>query len=346
MPGVRPALRDDAPRRLEHHDDRRLVVGAEDRPAGVADDAVLDHGLERPVGGTVSRWAQRKIGVPPRPLAGQPAEDVARSSSRRRRRRRPRPTRGRVASSSAITRSATARSSPGGLGIAQSSRKQVERRPSRQRASRLDGERAAPTRARAALEGRADEPAEERRRPRRARLELRVELARDEPRMVGQLDDLDEPALLERARDDEPVLDELVAELVVDLVAVPVALVDRRLAVDLARARALAELDRLRAEAHRAAEVLDLLLLGQQVDHRVRRLRVHLGRVGALEPARRGGRTRETATCIPRQMPRYGIPRSRATRQARILPSQPREPNPPGHEHAVRPCSSSSTASS
>ena len=43
----------------------------------------------------------------------------------------------------------------------------------------------------------------------------------------------------------------------------------------------------------------------------------------------------ETATCIPRQMPRYGIPRSRATRQAVIFPSQPREPKPPGHEDAV-----------
>ena len=38
----------------------------------------------------------------------------------------------------------------------------------------------------------------------------------------------------------------------------------------------------------------------------------------------------DTATCMPRQMPRYGIRRSRATRQARIFPSQPREPNPPG----------------
>ena len=38
----------------------------------------------------------------------------------------------------------------------------------------------------------------------------------------------------------------------------------------------------------------------------------------------------ETATCIPRQMPRYGIASSRATRQARIFPSQPREPKPPG----------------
>ena len=44
------------------------------------------------------------------------------------------------------------------------------------------------------------------------------------------------------------------------------------------------DLDRLGAEAHRAAEVLDLLLLREQVDHRVRRLGVHLRRVRAVEP--------------------------------------------------------------
>ena len=42
-----------------------------------------------------------------------------------------------------------------------------------------------PPSARVSLERGGDELAEERRRPRRARLELRVELARDEPRMVG-----------------------------------------------------------------------------------------------------------------------------------------------------------------
>ena len=145
--------------------------------------------------------------------------------------------------------------------------------------------RAARRRARArALERRADELAEERRRARRPRLELRVELARDEPRVVGQLDDLDQPPLLERARDDEARVDELLAVLVVDLVAVAVALVDDGLVVGVARPRPLRDLDRLRAEPHRAAEILDLLLLREQVDHRVRRLGIHLGRVGALEP--------------------------------------------------------------
>ena len=51
------------------------------------------------------------------------------------------------------------------------------------------------------------------------------------------------------------------------------------------RARPVLELDRLRAEAHRAAEILDLLLLREQVDDRERRLGVHLGRVRPVQPA-------------------------------------------------------------
>src|SRR5881409_2918748 len=44
----------------------------------------------------------------------------------------------------------------------------------------------------ALLARRAHEPGEQRMRPRRAGLELRVELAPDEPRMIGELDHLDE----------------------------------------------------------------------------------------------------------------------------------------------------------
>ena len=73
-------------------------------------------------------------------------------------------------------------------------------------------------------------------------------------------------------------------EMVVHLVAVPVALVDDGLAVRLPCARPLDELDRLSTEPHRPAEILDLLLLRQEVDDRVRRLGIHLRRVRAGEP--------------------------------------------------------------
>ena len=49
---------------------------------------------------------------------------------------------------------------------------------------------------------------------------------------------------------------------------------------------------------------------------------------------------------MPRQMPRYGIASSRATRQARIFPSQPREPKPPGTSTPSTPASSARASSS
>src|SRR5918992_126096 len=82
-----------------------------------------------------------------------------------------------------------------------------------------------------ALQSRTDEVPEERRRARRARLELGVELAGHEPGVVVQLDDLHEPPLLVRARDDQSGLHEPRPEVVVHLVAVPVAFVDDGLAV-------------------------------------------------------------------------------------------------------------------
>ena len=42
-----PILGDHPPRGVQHRRDRGLVVRAEDRAAGVADDAVVDDGLNR-----------------------------------------------------------------------------------------------------------------------------------------------------------------------------------------------------------------------------------------------------------------------------------------------------------
>ena len=101
--------------------------------------------------------------------------------------------------------------------------------------------------------------------------------------MAGQLDDLHEAPAVEGSADDKPRVGELLAVMVVHLVAVPVALEDDGVAIQLARLRPLGHLDRLRPEAHRPAEILDSLLLRQEVDDRERRLRVHLRRVGAVE---------------------------------------------------------------
>ena len=47
-PAVRAVLGHDPPRGLEHRGHGGLVVGAEDRATRVVDDAVLEHGLDRP----------------------------------------------------------------------------------------------------------------------------------------------------------------------------------------------------------------------------------------------------------------------------------------------------------
>src|SRR5260221_13509025 len=101
----------------------------------------------------------------------------------------------------AATTSATALSSPGGLGIAASSVKSSSTSgiAPKSRGCSLEGACCCED-GRAALEGAraggADELTEERRRPGRARLELGMELRGDEPRMVRELDHLDEPPLL------------------------------------------------------------------------------------------------------------------------------------------------------
>jgi len=73
------------------------------------------------------------------------------------------------------------------------------------------------------------------------------------------------------AGDAEAVLLEPGQVVVVDLVAVPVALLDEPLPVDPRGHRALAQQHRVEPEPHGAALVLDVTLLGQQIDHVVGR---------------------------------------------------------------------------
>src|SRR3954453_18231673 len=110
-----------------------------------------------------------------------------------------------------------------------------------------------------------------------------MELARHKPGMMGHLANLAEPSFLKRPGHDQPGLDECGPIVIVDLVAMTVTLMHDGLPIGLVGARAFADFDRLRTESHRPAEVLDLLLLGKQIDHGMRRLRIHLGRVGPFE---------------------------------------------------------------
>ena len=111
--------------------------------------------------------------------------------------------------------------------------------------------------------------------------------------MIRNLDHLDQ-VVHRQSRETQSGLFEARAIVVVDLVAVPVPLLDCLRAIHLGRERALDQRYRLRAEPHRATHVglfvalLDLaafvLPLRDQRHNRVRRLLVELGAHCALEP--------------------------------------------------------------
>src|SRR6266511_3206914 len=130
---------------------------------------------------------------------------------------------------------------------------------------------------------RRDEPGEERVGRERLRLELRVELAAHEVRVVVELDHLDEVQVRVHAREDHPDLLVLRAVRVVELEAVAVALLDELGAVKLSRLRPVPERAGVAPEPHRPALVCDALLALHERDDRVRGLVVELERVRPVE---------------------------------------------------------------
>src|SRR5688572_25407084 len=90
--------------------------------------------------------------------------------------------------------------------------------------------------------------------------EFRMELSGDEPRMVRQLHDFHQAVAREPGKF-EPALAEAFQIGVVEFEAMAVTLEDEVLAVDLARHRASAEHDLLRAETHAAAFGCSLIAL-------------------------------------------------------------------------------------
>src|SRR5262245_32122937 len=128
-----------------------------------------------------------------------------------------------------------------------------------------------------------DERREQRMRTRRLRLEFRMELHGEVPRMTRQLRNLDELAVGRSSRDAQAVLGQRALVEAVELVAMTVALVDERRAVYALRQRSWRQLARVRAKPHGAAQVVDAEQIAQLVDDLGRRIRVALGRIGVAE---------------------------------------------------------------
>ncbi len=135
----------------------------------------------------------------------------------------------------------------------------------------------------ASLQRRLHEAAEQRVRLRRLRPELGVALHRHEPRVRRQLDRLHQLAVRAEARKRHAVRLELLPVLVVELVTVPVPLLNLRDAVSRQRPAALRQLARVRSQTHRTAHVRNGVLLVEQADDGVGEVVVDLRRVGVLQ---------------------------------------------------------------
>src|SRR5216683_389536 len=104
------------------------------------------------------------------------------------------------------------------------------------------------------------ESREQRMRAHRPRFQLRMELAADEPGMVGQFDHLDQRAVRRQSRRAQTVLRQHVAVGVRHLVPVAMALAYLRRVVGLRDMRTRTEPAGIGTETHRAAHLLDAFL--------------------------------------------------------------------------------------
>src|SRR5438067_4859237 len=131
-------------------------------------------------------------------------------------------------------------------------------------------------------------------RMRRLRLELRMELHGEIPRVLRQFGDLDELAVRRAARDAHAVLRQRALVQAVELVAVTVPLGDRVRPVDALRQRSWRELAGVAAQAHGAAEIVDAEQIAQLVDHFRGALGIDFGRIGVVQ-------TRDVARVLDRR---------------------------------------------
>jgi hypothetical protein len=131
--------------------------------------------------------------------------------------------------------------------------------------------------------GGGDETVEQGMRAVRFALEFRMKLAGDEKWVAGQFDDFDQFTVGRPSAKAEAGFGERLVIIVVEFVAMPVALVDDESAIQARGVRAHRQLASLASQAHRAALGRDLLLLIQQRDDRVRGPRIEFGGMGFLQ---------------------------------------------------------------
>src|SRR5215218_7188531 len=114
-------------------------------------------------------------------------------------------------------------------------------------------------------------------RARRLRLELRMELHGDIPRMPWQFGDFDELAVRRAAGNLQTTLGQSAFVEAIEFVAMAMPFLDEIRAVDALRERTGRQRTRIAAEPHRAAEIVDAEQIAQLVDHLGGGVRIALG---------------------------------------------------------------------
>src|ERR1700739_4612254 len=129
------------------------------------------------------------------------------------------------------------------------------------------------------LISRAPKRAEQRMRLQRLRLELWMELAADEMRMVRQLHHLYVGSIRRGSRNLQSRRRHWLFILTIEFIAVPVALADFRLPVNAIGQRARLDLARPGAQPHRPAQFFHAAQLAQLIDHTGGGSRIELARI-------------------------------------------------------------------
>ena len=111
-------------------------------------------------------------------------------------------------------------------------------------------------------------------------MELGMELAGEVKRMSFQLNDFDQFAIRRVAAKSKSSFFELLAISIVKLVAMAMAFIDDKCAVQMGGFAANHKLTCLGAETHGAAFFGDALLVVEHGDHRVRAIEIELGGMG------------------------------------------------------------------
>ena len=99
---------------------------------------------------------------------------------------------------------------------------------------------------------------------------------------------------------------------IVELVAMAMALVHEFRLISELRDRVFGERTWLSTESHGPSHVGDIPLFIEQTDHRIRSVFVKFSRIGPIQSQHIATKLHRSAHCMPKQIPKKGISRSRA----------------------------------